>query len=817
MHSKRSLIRVLARILYACGFVLLVAGILLSAAASTYASSPSPASVVESYDAWNAVEVPYTGIQNSLPIQEPTIDPSCDCIRTPTTPVETQPSGSPSSLVFTSGCDCTCESVTAVLCNLGGDMKEAVDVQLYYNASGNPADGQVVKRGPIGPLSSGKCVALNYEPVAAGNYAFHLRQEPGADGPRDVWSSACRVDGSCYPTPTVTETPFQPATNTPTTGAATETPVDTFTPTAPAVELTLTPTMPAETLFPPTPTSPSETLFPPTPTSPSETLFPPTPTSPSETLFPPTPTAPVETIQPPTPTQPSQQMPINLSFICGYAGDDYLLWWVRNSTAQDVEYVWRVSGSSEQGGGTVKANSVTYFTTSPGQKTVRLYINDSLIDSAESAGPCKENLTLAVICTEAGQVFVARNPNNFNVDYTWTIDGQPGGTGMLPAGASVNLVTVPQGNHTVQLTWTDTRPGSHTVSLTSSPEDCIYTPTPVASSTPVASATPVATDTPVGSATPTASPTAPFVEITLTPTPTNTQPVVNPPTPTFITPSTPTGTVTPPVVGTPTATATNTQPVVIPPTPTNTSTATQTITNTPPVVIITTTPVPPTPTSTATQTATVAPTSTATSTATNLPPIIITATPSFTPTTTPTAPFVIVTATFTSTAPVIVITTTPVAPTPTFITPATFTSTPTATQTPQVIVVTPQPTATQTSQIVPPQPPASTSTATQTPQPTSTPQIIVVTPVPSNTPQIIVVTPIPVTGASATPTELVTLAPPVIVITTTPALIPQTGADLIGPGALISLGSLGGLFTNLGLFMLGTALALTGIRSLLSR
>ncbi len=66
---------------------------------------------------------------------------------------------------------------------------------------------------------------------------------------------------------------------------------------------------------------------------------------------------------------------------------------------------------------------------------------------------------------------------------------------------------------------------------------------------------------------------------------------------------------------------------------------------------------------------------------------------------------------------------------------------------------------------------------------------------------------------TSTATQIVTLAPPAVTTTSTPVHIPVTGVDLTRPIAANSLSLFGGLFTNIGLFTLGLALALTGINS----
>lgn len=617
MHRKRSLIRVITRLMYASGFIFLISGLLLSAANSPAAA----AGAVFSGDLFAG-----------QPLLQDTAYPICPGCETATSPAPTDDPGS-SSLVFSSGCHCSCEAVFATVCNVGAaDMVDAVAWELYFSASGNPSLGQVVDSGTLGPLAAGQCVDLYYPPNSSGFFAYRVEQEPSGAGPSVLWSNSCMVSGACFAA-TATATPFLPATETPTgVPSPGDTPTPTETGTPPAVVLSLTPTNTPDPAATGTP-EPSPTNTPdPTATATAGPTF--------------------------TPTTQSTRIPFNLSFVCGYAGDDYLLWWVSNNTASAVDYTWQVSGSSESGSGAVAANSVDYFTTSTGQKTVELFINGELIDTAVSDGPCKEYMNLSYVCADDELIWYASNPNDFAVDYTFTVNGADGSRGVLPANGQVELTRTPAGEHTVVLTWTDTRPGTHSVSLTSDPDACDLAPT--------ATATATATLAP------------PPVEISPSPTATNTP---QPPPPATATntpqpppPATATNTAQPP----PPATATNT---ALPP-PTNTPPVAPTVTNTPvtPVVITATnSSTPPFIVITNTPTNTVPPvvsTSTSAPTSTAQPPIVITATNS------PTPPSIVVTntptntpaaATATSLPAVTVVTNTPTitptAPTPTLITP----------------------------------------------------------------------------------------------------------------------------------------------------
>src|SRR5512133_2752171 len=501
MHSKRTLIRTLTRVLYASGFLFLISGLLLS-----------------------AISTPALAVGNSV-LQQATSSTSCNCgipTDTPTCPTQTPNVNAPSSLVFTSGCNCSCTAASATVCNVGaGPLKVPVSWSLYYSADGNPQSGGTkVATGTIDVLNPGQCVNLSNTPKAAGRFAYFIKQEPGAKGPSSVWSSSCVVNGSCFPA-TATATPFAPATATGTATAtstvfATETPgsgVPTFTSTAPAVELTLTPTEQAGTA-----------------------------------------------------TDTPQPLTYNLSAVCGYAGESTMLWKVANNSGSDISYSWKAVNNSESGNGQVAAHSSDYFTSSSAVTSVQLIIKDKVVDTESSLPPCKQYLTLEYVCTPTGLDWYATNPNSFAVDFNWTLDIGQSGHGVLPAGGRQLVATTASGAHKLDLTWTDTRPGSHAVSLSSPMDSC-------------AAVTP---ETPVA----TASPTAPPVIITLeTPTLTFT-PVV----------PTQTSSVVPPAATATTApSATNT---TVPPVATNTPVP-PTATNTPVPPTATNTPVPPGPTNTA--------------------------------------------------------------------------------------------------------------------------------------------------------------------------------------------------------------------------
>ncbi len=632
---KKNIVRALTRALYAGGTIFFIAGLLLLAVSSpalavqsrapASAQDPLPADVEPRADtgvfvgaAANARVVYQESvadasrrlIDNLFQGEQPAACPCaagseeiqnsllqgtpCPCL-TITPPAPGTP-GTGTSVGFYGGCVCSCDGAFTTVCNAGGDdMLSEIQWQLYNNASGSPASGQVVASGTLGPLASGECTSLDAAPPLPGNYAYRLVDEDGTV----IWSNSCSVGGDCFPgegTPTATAPSVEitPSATDPGTGV-------TPTATAPGVEITLTTT----------PGSGTATT--------------------TATSIPP--------------------LPVNLSAVCSYEDEDTMLWKVANTTAEAIDFTWQVVGSSETGSGTVDANGSTYFETSAGSKTVQLYVNGVLADTEASLPPCKVALTVSYACTAEGLVWSITNPNSFGADYQWSIDGgAQTGSGMIPAGQTIVVATTSDGAHTFNLTWTDDRPGEH-VTVVSSPAD----PCPVQEPTFTATApgveisltpTPTPTNTLVGATstfTPTPTNTQPVNTATLTPTPTATAPGVEI---TFT--STPTATSTVPAgtaTNTPTITATapgvqitlTSTLAVATATSTNTPTNTATVTNTVPVVSTVTN----TPTITSTApgvqiTLTFTPSPTATNT---LPP----PTATFTPTVTLTPPLTIIT------------------------------------------------------------------------------------------------------------------------------------------------------------------------------
>lgn len=258
-----------------------------------------------------------------------------------------------------------------------------------------------------------------------------------------------------------------------------------------------------------------------------------------------------------TPTQPPTEPPtitptpfnnLRLTFMCGYVGDNEYIWRVRNSNPFAVDFTWDVYGSSENGSGTVPASSEVFFTTSTGDKTVRLFVDGQQNDVKASGNPCKVDLSLSYFCTDGGQRWVVSNPNNFAQDYTWQSSSGHSGGGNAPANGSDDFFVASLNGMTVTITYSHDPFGARSVSSTSQMcEQPTETPTEEPTITP--SGTPVVTETvtPPPTITPTDEPTStPTEEPTITPSSTPT--VIETPSVTPSKTSTPpTKTFTPPV------------------------------------------------------------------------------------------------------------------------------------------------------------------------------------------------------------------------------------------------------------------------------
>lgn len=97
------------------------------------------------------------------------------------------------------GCQSSCQEIKARLCNVGdGDMAGTTTWELYWTATGNPKNGEVIATGEVQPLEPEECVDLTYEPGdnpngPSGEYKFKGYQRPGHPGSGELWSETCSL------------------------------------------------------------------------------------------------------------------------------------------------------------------------------------------------------------------------------------------------------------------------------------------------------------------------------------------------------------------------------------------------------------------------------------------------------------------------------------------------------------------------------------------------------------------------------------------------------------------------------------------------
>jgi YqxM protein len=108
-----------------------------------------------------------------------------------------------SSLYFDEdyGCQGDCDEISVTVCNGDDseDMEGTTTWELYWIASGNPKDGEVIASGTINALAQGECQVLTYDPGdnpngPSGNYTFKGYQRPGHPGTGELWSEACELE-----------------------------------------------------------------------------------------------------------------------------------------------------------------------------------------------------------------------------------------------------------------------------------------------------------------------------------------------------------------------------------------------------------------------------------------------------------------------------------------------------------------------------------------------------------------------------------------------------------------------------------------------
>ncbi|MEW6504139.1 MAG: hypothetical protein AB1457_09275 [Chloroflexota bacterium] len=179
-----------------------------------------------------------------------------------------------------------------------------------------------------------------------------------------------------------------------------------------------------------------------------------------------------------TPITPTPFNNLRLTFMCGYVGDNYYLWRVRNTNSFAVNFTWDVYGGSESGSGSVPANSDGFFTTSTGSKTVRIFVNGILNDTKASGLPCKTDLELSYKCVDGGQMWMVTNPNDFPQSFSWSSSTGHSGSNNVNAKSSVTIFIPSTDAMTLTLTYSHAPFGTRSVSASS--QSCPKpTPTPI--------------------------------------------------------------------------------------------------------------------------------------------------------------------------------------------------------------------------------------------------------------------------------------------------------------------------------------------------
>ncbi|MFN7035251.1 MAG: hypothetical protein ACK4SN_02700 [Bellilinea sp.] len=168
-----------------------------------------------------------------------------------------------------------------------------------------------------------------------------------------------------------------------------------------------------------------------------------------------------------TPITPTPFNNLRLTFMCGYVGDNYYLWRVRNTNSFAVNFTWDVYGGSESGSGSVPANSDGFFTTSTGSKTVRIFVNGILNDTKASGQPCKADLELSYKCVDGGQMWMVTNPNGFAQSFSWSSSTGHGGSSNVNANSSVTIFIPSADALTLTLAYSHEPFGTRSVSASS--------------------------------------------------------------------------------------------------------------------------------------------------------------------------------------------------------------------------------------------------------------------------------------------------------------------------------------------------------------
>lgn len=133
---------------------------------------------------------------------------------------------------------------------------------------------------------------------------------------------------------------------------------------------------------------------------------------------------------------------LELSYLCGYPTDTYLHWYVTNPNDADIAFEWEVIGETESGTGSAKANQGTFFTTSMGEKSVRILVEGYQVAIEQGGEACMVTLELDFECQDNNtQVWTVTNNNKIAQSFTWSSTHGENGSGVVAAGSEFTFTT----------------------------------------------------------------------------------------------------------------------------------------------------------------------------------------------------------------------------------------------------------------------------------------------------------------------------------------------------------------------------------------
>ena len=175
---------------------------------------------------------------------------------------------------------------------------------------------------------------------------------------------------------------------------------------------------------------------------------------------------------------------LDLFYLCGYPTDTYLHWYVSNPNDVEINFEWEVIGEAESGTGTAKPNQETFFTTSKGEKSVRILVEGHQIDLEQGGETCMVTLDLSYECQDNNtQVWTVTNDNKMSQSFTWSSTNGESGSGVVAAGGEFTFTTA-NTDHKVTLEYNnDPFPAQETTVIAETCKIAITTPTPSVSVT----------------------------------------------------------------------------------------------------------------------------------------------------------------------------------------------------------------------------------------------------------------------------------------------------------------------------------------------